>query len=30
LELKVLKALGLVWDVRVARISQATEEEVAA
>jgi stearoyl-CoA desaturase (delta-9 desaturase) len=30
IELKVLKAIGLVWDVRVARISQATEEEVAA
>jgi stearoyl-CoA desaturase (delta-9 desaturase) len=30
LELKVLKAIGLVWDVRVARISQAVEEEVAA
>ena len=30
LELKVLKAVGLVWDVRVARISQAAEEEVAA
>jgi stearoyl-CoA desaturase (delta-9 desaturase) len=30
LELKVLKAVGLVWDIRVARISQAAEEEVAA
>ena len=30
LELKALKAIGLVWDVRVARISQAAEEEVAA
>jgi stearoyl-CoA desaturase (delta-9 desaturase) len=30
LELKLLKALGLVWDVRVAHISQASEEEIAA
>jgi stearoyl-CoA desaturase (delta-9 desaturase) len=30
LELKVLSAIGLVWDVRVARISQASEEEIAA
>ena len=30
IELKVLKALGLVWDVKVARMSQATEEEAAA
>ena len=29
LELKVLQALGLVWDVKVARISQAAEEEIA-
>jgi fatty-acid desaturase len=28
--LKLLKALGLVWDIKVARMSQATEEEVAA
>jgi len=30
LELQVLQAVGLVWDVKVARISQASEEEVAA
>jgi fatty-acid desaturase len=30
LELKALQALGLVWDVRVARVSQMFEEEVAA
>ena len=29
LELKALQALGLVWDVRVARISQMSEEEIA-
>ena len=30
IELKLLKAIGLVWDVKVARMSQATEEEIAA
>jgi fatty-acid desaturase len=30
IELKVLNAIGLVWDVKVARMSQATEEEIAA
>jgi fatty-acid desaturase len=30
LELKALEALGLVWDVRVAKISQRFEEEIAA
>jgi stearoyl-CoA desaturase (delta-9 desaturase) len=30
IELKVLKAIGLVWDVKVARMSQASEEEIAA
>ena len=30
LELKLLRALGLVWDVRVANVSDASEEEVAA
>jgi fatty-acid desaturase len=30
LELKVLRALGLVWDVRIAKVSDASEEEVAA
>jgi stearoyl-CoA desaturase (delta-9 desaturase) len=28
--LMMLRKLGLVWDVRVARISQAPEEEIAA
>ena len=30
IELKLLRALGLVWDLRIARLSQAPEEEVAA
>jgi len=30
LELKALEALGLVWDVRVAKISERFEEEIAA
>jgi fatty-acid desaturase len=30
LELKMLEALGVVWDVRVARVSEASEEEMAA
>jgi sn-1 stearoyl-lipid 9-desaturase len=30
LELKALQALGLVWDVRVAKVSQRFEEEIAA
>ena len=30
IELKLLRALGLVWDVRVARISQTPDEEIAA
>jgi stearoyl-CoA desaturase (delta-9 desaturase) len=30
LELKALQKLGLVWDVRVARVSQMSEEEIAA
>jgi len=30
LELKALEALGLVWDVRVAKINQRFEEEIAA
>lgn len=30
IELKVLRAFGLVWAVRVARINQASEEEIAA
>jgi len=29
-ELKALQAIGLVWDVRVARVSQASSEEIAA
>jgi len=28
--MKLLRAVGLVWDLRVASISQAPEEEVAA
>ena len=30
LELKLLRALGLVWDVRMAKVSDATEEVIAA
>ncbi len=30
LELKLLQKIGLVWDVRVARLSQSPEEEIAA
>jgi fatty-acid desaturase len=30
IELKLLRALGLVWDIRVAAISQRSEEEIAA
>jgi stearoyl-CoA desaturase (delta-9 desaturase) len=30
IELKLLRAIGLVWDVKFARVSQAPEEEIAA
>ena len=30
LALQVLQAIGIVWDVKAARISQASEEEIAA
>jgi stearoyl-CoA desaturase (delta-9 desaturase) len=30
IELKLLSALGIVWDVRVAKVSQSPEEEIAA
>jgi fatty-acid desaturase len=30
IELKLLRAIGLVWDVRFAKVSQAPEEEIAA
>ena len=30
IELKLLRAIGLVWDIKFARVSQAPEEEIAA
>ena len=30
IELKLLQAVGLVWDVKVAKVSQSPEEEIAA